>query len=363
MKVVYDPVYRFASSFDPQTGFYYRTNVKGEEGGDTGRDPLRASFPHLLDIGIMGHCVHGKAGYCLDSGVQCYQDGPGKYGPNMSLEDFKRIADQCENRVYQFALGGRGDPDQHEDFAEILAYCRHRGIVPNFTSSGLGFNARIIKLAQEYCGAVAISWYRAEHTLEAVNLLLEAGVKTNIHYVIGSNTIDGAIELLEEDAFPKGINRVIFLLHKPVGLGQRDNVLKIADDRAVRFFRMFNQEKYSERTGFDSCSVPGLLNLAPSIHPATIDTCEGARFSAYVSPDLKMLPCSFDQDYRWAVDLRQHTLQEAWESARFEDFRNRLGDGCPGCEQRELCLGGCPVVREIVLCDRIQIRVEGGAGC
>lgn len=31
-----------------------------ENGKDTGRDPFLASFPELLDIGIMGRCEHGK---------------------------------------------------------------------------------------------------------------------------------------------------------------------------------------------------------------------------------------------------------------------------------------------------------------
>lgn len=38
---------------------------------------------------------------------------------------------------------------------------------------------------QKYCGAVAVSWYRSEYTLNAIQMLLNAGVKTNIHYVLG----------------------------------------------------------------------------------------------------------------------------------------------------------------------------------
>ena len=38
----------------------------------------------------------------------------------MKLEDFKELVNQCRGKTYQFALGGCGDPDQHEDFEEIL---------------------------------------------------------------------------------------------------------------------------------------------------------------------------------------------------------------------------------------------------
>lgn len=352
LKVVRDPTYGFASSFDPATGLYYRTNVKGPSGEDTGRDAFRASFPHLLDVGIMGHCRHGALGYCLEAGVQCYQDGPNRREPNMSFEDFRRLADECEGKVYQFALGGRGDPDQHEDFGRILAYCRAKGIVPNFTTSGLGLDDEAVRLARDYCGAVAVSWYRREHTFAAIERLLAAGVKTNIHYVIGQRTLDEAIVLMERKAFPAGVNRVIFLLHKPVGLGQPENVLRLSDPRVARFFGLFNRNEFCEKAGFDSCCVPGLINLSPAIHPSTFDTCEGARFSAYVSPDLKLLPCSFDQRGRWAADLGRQSIAQAWESAPFEDFRHRLEAACPGCARRADCLGGCPITGEIVLCDR-----------
>jgi len=153
---------------------------------------------------------------------------------------------------------------------------------------------------------------------------------------------------------------VVFLLHKPVGLGPRTNVLSPFDIRVKRFFSLFNDVRFCDIAGFDSCSVPALINLAPAIHPATFDACEGGRFSAYVSPDMKMLPCSFDQDHRWAVDLMSHTLEEAWRSPQFDAFRLRLKERCPGCVSRDQCLGGCPISREIVLCERFQTVMNSG---
>ena len=71
----------------------------------------------------------------------CYQDGLHRNDANMSVDDFARIARQCSRRTYQFALGGCGDPDQHENFADILGICKEEGIVLNFTTSGLGIKA------------------------------------------------------------------------------------------------------------------------------------------------------------------------------------------------------------------------------
>ena len=97
----------FVSAFDEKSGKYMRTGIlRGKK--DTGVDPFMASFPELLDVGIMGHCIHGRTGLCVKAGIECYQDGLHRMEPNMSLEDFKSIVDQCRGRTFQIALGGCG---------------------------------------------------------------------------------------------------------------------------------------------------------------------------------------------------------------------------------------------------------------
>ncbi len=310
------------------------------------------SFPELLDIGIMGSCAHGKSGLCLKSGVQCYQNGPGESQPDMKLEDYKRLVDQCRGRTFQVALGGRGDPDMHRDIVEILAYTRENGVVPNFTTSGFGLKKELLPHIRRYCGAVAVSWYRNKYTERALDLLLSAGVRTNIHYCLSSATIDEAIERVENGTFPKGINWVVFLLHKPVGLGTKDNVLKAGDERVRRFFSLFNDGGIADKAGFDSCSVPALLRYADNIDPMCIEACEAGRFSAYISPDYKMYPCSFEKDPDFGIDLYEHSLEEAWNGVKFNEFRDRFKSGCGGCPRRSSCFGGCPVVPEITLCGK-----------
>ena len=347
-----DTKHNFISTFDTETGFYARTGII-ENGVDTGIDPFMSSFPELIDVGVMGFCKHGRSGLCIKSGVQCYQNGLETKYPNMTFENFKRIVDECKGKCYQFSLGGRGDVDQHENFEEILKYCRDNNIVPNFTSSGLGFNKEIVDICKKYCGAVAISWYRQPHTLRAIQMLLDAGVKTNIHYVLGNNSIDEAIERVKNNDFPNGINAVIFLLHKPVGLGTQANILCEYDPRVKRFFEAIENVDHNFKIGFDSCTVPALINYTTKINPDSYDTCEGGRWSMYITSDMKALPCSFDnQDLKWAYDISNDTIQNAWDSDVFEDFRNHFRNSCSGCSRRRECMGGCPIRREIVLCEK-----------
>ena len=347
--IIEDKKYHFKSAFDTETGAYVRTGVLDEKGKDTGTDPFMASYPHLIDVGIMGHCIHGKTGLCAKAGIGCYQSGMLVEQRNMSVEDFRWIAEQSKGRCNQFALGGRGDPDQHEYFEETLRIWRENMLVPYFTTSGYGMTPEIAKLCKQYCGAVAVSWYRSEYTLKAIQMLLQAGVKTNIHYVLGNNSMEEAIERLRNNDFPEGINAVIFLLHKPAGQGTKANMLKADDPRVAAFFAEV-EKRHFFKVGMDSCNVPGAINFCKTVRPESLDTCEGGRYSCYIGADMNMVPCSFDQEKRYQVSLREMTIEEAWNSEAFERFRNRMRGACPDCEKRELCMGGCPLMPEIVFC-------------
>ena len=342
----------FVSMFNTDNGFYMRTGVLDENGKDTGVDPFMASFPELLDIGIMQTCV--CAHRCK---VDCYQKACDRTGNNMSVEDYKSILNQCDGKLLQCALGGAGDVDTHENFEEILSITREHNIVPNFTTSGIMMTPEKAKICKKYCGAVAVSEHNAEYTDRALDMLLDAGVKTSIHYVLGNNSIDEAIKRLKNDSFKQGINAVVFLLYKPVGLGRQENVLLPNDPKVKEFFSLINQCNFHHKIGFDSCTCDGIINNTDSINLDSLDFCEGGRFSAYIDANMNMMPCSFaNQDPKWHMNLRDYTIQEVWDSEMFNRFRYSLSHSCPSCPNRAICGGGCPLVNQITLCNRQERR-------
>lgn len=350
-----DAEFAFETFFNPITGEYLRTGLLDSAGQETGQEPFMASFPHLLDVGIMGHCNHGLSGKCTAVGNQCYQSGATKWQANMPLTDFKNIVDQSEGKVWQFALGGRGDPDQHEEIEKILSYSREHGIVPNLTTSGYELTSAKANLISKYCGAAAVSWYKTEYTQRAIDLLLATGIKVNLHFVLSRQSIDEAIEMIEHQQLPAQINRIIFLLFKPIGQGQQQDVLPF-DQKTKYFFSLMDSAYGLQKMGFDSCSVPAVVNCTNIVDPNCYDACEAGRFSAYVTPDLQLLPCSFDQTQRWSVSLHNRSLQSAWRSPQFDDFRHQLEAACPQCARRELCLGGCPIEPSVTLCESKKER-------
>ena len=235
MNIKVDDKERFISVFNEKTGSYFRSGViEDDKTFETmkntknvghlflqsimagGKDPFMASYPELLDIGIMQTCVCSHK-----CNVDCYQKAVERSGANMSLENLEKILKESEGRLFQCALGGAGDVDTHENFEEVVKLCNQYRIVPNFTTSGIAMTKEKAEICKKYCGAVAVSEHFADYTDKALDLLLEAKVKTNIHYVLNNESIDIAIDRMKNNGFKKGINAVVFLLYKPVGLGKK----------------------------------------------------------------------------------------------------------------------------------------------
>jgi radical SAM protein with 4Fe4S-binding SPASM domain len=354
MKTYFDTQNKFKEIFNPKNGFYLRTGVLDEQGKDTGKNPFQRNFPSLLDVGVMGHCKNSK-----ECTIGCYQGKLAK--PNMSLDTFKGIIDQCKDKTFEVALGGFGSPNEHKEFEEIVKYARNNGVVPNYTTSGIELTDEQIKATKKYCGAVAVSWYRQIYTYSSISRFIYGGCKTNIHYVLSDRSIDEAIWRLGHNSFPEGVNAVIFLLFKPVGCGKNSDVLHYSDPRVERFYSAIENNHLSFKVGLDACNMPGVINFSKKINPISTSPCDGGSFSAYITSDNFMLPCSFDNVTRkYAFDLNGYTIEEGWKSEQFETFRNYHRSSCPSCPHQNDCRGGCPIVKEINLCNKEEMEYYEG---
>ena len=72
-----------------------------------------------------------------------------------------------------------------------------------------------------------------------------------------------------------------------------------------------------------------------------------------------MTLCSFDQGKKYYVPLRDSSIEEVWNGKIFDQFRGKMRRACPGCEKKELCMGGCPLMSGIVFCDSEKRTIEG----
>lgn len=217
-----------------------------------------------------------------------------------------------------------------------MQICCENKLVPKYTISGFGMTDAQIQLTKKYCGAFAVNWYRSKYAEEAIKKFISAGCKTNIHYVLSKNSIAEAVERLSGNGFINGINAVIFLMHKPVRQGERDNMITPDNSLLKKFCRLVNKQEQHYKIGFDSCSVPMIINHCPNIAKVMLDTCEDGRYSCYISSEMVMLSCSFDREEKYGISLQGKTIREVWNSESFESFRNSLRHSCPDCADREV---------------------------
>lgn len=349
-----DKKYSFWEMFNENNGTLIRSDVKG-----TKMDPYMRSFPELIDIGVMGHCISGEKGLCKMAGIDCYQKGDETFHENMSLDDYKRIIDEASGKTFQVALGGAGDPNKHENFREMLCYTRLKGIVPNLTTSGYGLTEEETNLIGTYCGAVAVSFYSRllgeresnEITINAIKMF-QGKITTNIHYVISRDSISEAIYRLENEMWPEGINAIIFLLYKPVGHGVKEKAI-LPRDALERFIDAALSKKHKYAVGFDTCFTPVLFDYMNYIEINSIDSCEAARFSMYIDSMLNAYPCSFDnQKKQYCVSMRDKTIAEVWNSDIFKRFRS-VRCRASNCLHEGVCYGGCG----------LELGINNGRSC
>lgn len=337
-----DKKYQFVEYFNENNGTLVRSNVL-QNHMETDNLPTMRSFPELIDIGIMGTCIASQHGMCLVAGVDCYQNAPIRQRPNMSYEHYLQILDQCTGHTFQIALGGAGDPNKHEDFERILLATREHRIVPNLTTSGFELSEHEISLINQYCGAVAVSYYSKldeydretnQLTISAIRALVNAGCTTNVHYVLSKENVHEAIKRIKKGYFPQGINAIIFLLYKPVGLADKSKMLTASDPGYIELIKAINKGNCKYKIGIDSCQAPAIRMYCPNVAPETIEYCDAARFSMYIDCELLAYPCSFGHNQpHYSVDLKCTNIEEAWESKQFELFRNIQNKNCAKCSK------------------------------
>lgn len=318
--------------FQSSTGLEILQGINGNP------DPFSLCLPSLLDVGVMGTCQN-RCTFCYQGRIQ---------QPNMKLSDFMSIIDYIKVHTNQVALGGRGDPNKHPHFKEMLEYCRKNNVVPNYTTSGIDLTEDEIEISK-MCGAVAVSEYEKDFTYNAIQKFLDAGIKTNIHQILHKGTFNKCLSIIrgyhvwkikDEKSREIGslvdmdrLNAVIFLLFKPQGSGKELLDLVPYNYQLMAISDVIFKPSCKFKIGMDSCLANHVLKYTtPTPSQAmSIDTCEAARMSGYITPDMKFKPCSF-ADSNTEVDLRSYSISKIWNlSNSFNNFRDSLKENPRSC--------------------------------
>lgn len=331
------PSQHYRVVFHQQTGFFVRKEETGFPEPTWAEDG-----PELIDLSITNYCERGCS--------FCYRNTSRSDASFMSIADVEKVVSQAlACGTMQIALGG-GNPNQHPQFVEILKLIREHDIVPSYTTNGDGLSEDVLQATAMYCGAMAVSVY-TPYEEDRYEIMLARiknyGITVNLHAIIRNDTLDMWIKWLQSPpSFLKYVNAIIFLNYKPVR-GKPE----MPDKEKVRLFFETVNKCHCVKIGFDSCSISGIVRWmdTPSY---LIEPCEAARFSAFVSEDLKMYPCSFMVELGLYGNLREQSLLEIWQqNEHFQSFRSdKLHERCEGCQFSETCRGGCRLYPNINFC-------------
>ncbi len=309
-------------------------------------NPVCAPWPELADISISNYCTKGCE--------FCYKDSTEK-GRIMSAEEYDFVLESLTSgrwgSVFQVALGG-GEPLENPDFPRIIDLTRKRGIVPNFTTNGIHLEKAVAEQIAEKVGSVAVSVNScADLQPDKIQILTDAGIRTNLHFVLDSNSIHEAIDILEgryNDVL-QHLNGVVFLTYKPKGRAAPGKCLKPGDN-LTKFVSLTDNNKCCAHIGFDACFVPVLMRFTKT-NVDYIDSCECGFFSVYIDENLNVKPCSFANNDKYTYSLKKYSFEEIWER-KYQKYRNEiLANSCESeCPNKEHCRGKCSYFDELSFC-------------
>lgn len=328
MKYIHD-IYGYKALFDDKTGLLLRYEPKNEHLF------WKQSGPELLDVSITNYCEKG-CDFCYR------RSNPS--GKSISIDLYKKILQEAKQScVTQIALGG-GNPNQHPYFINILKMTREQGIIPTYTTNGQGMTDEIYVASSKYAGAVAVSWYEPyQDALNVIDKCNHYNITVNLHYVLNAKNISNAQKLLQS-SYTNKVNSIIFLNYKPVGSSKRQ-ILQYNQELKNFLENAINNK--SCKIGFDSCMISHLAQHKDLININSVDFCEAARFSAFISETGLVYPCSFMCGAGASGhSIKNKSLIDIWQNSfDFIKIRKKIlyGDNkCSSCNFFDFCHSGCP---------------------
>lgn len=194
---------------------------------DKSKPITELTWPEFYDVALNGDSIKGmcKTGGCTYCYTSANKDGYYTDKAAQKIKDY--FGNLTENqRPFQVAIGGNGEPTEHPEIIDILRSFNELGIVPNYTTNGVLLhknNVKLIEATKQYCGGVAITYHPhlEKFFRRGLDLLISEGIKTNIHFVVGNKeSIDKFVEVYMD--YKNKVDYFVILPYMNVGFGAND---------------------------------------------------------------------------------------------------------------------------------------------
>lgn len=278
MRVRRDETANYSAIFT-DTGKTYRYSI------DPRREIGHLEHPEVIDISL-GTLCRGGCRYCYASSTVSgvlYSSVVEKARMYFSVVP-------REHFPFQVAIGGGGEPTLHPEFIEMLYYLRGEEIMPNYTTNGMHLSDEILFATKEVCGGVAVSAHKHLPWEKAVRTLLDHGVRTNIHVVIGE--VGSSKFAQEVRAKFEEVEYVVLLPMIQIGFAENSQVSIGEIQDCVDLMASGGYALGAMITGYASS---GQVSI-----PDEVDAYDHEKFSGYLmlDDDLILRKSSFDLSVR-----------------------------------------------------------------
>ena len=178
------------------------------------------TYPEFYDVAINSKCF-GACDYCY---VMATHKGHNYDDILNKINDY--FGSMSENqRPFQVAIGGAGEPTLHPDFAASLVLFKNLGIMPNYTTNGMHLTDWLVEVTKEYAGGVAITCHPhlERHWRRGIEKL--AGItRLNLHVIISDKeSVDKFFDVYEE--YKDVVEYFVLLPYQAVGFAKEIETL------------------------------------------------------------------------------------------------------------------------------------------
>lgn len=239
---------------------------------DQSKQFLPLPYAELEDVGLNTKCL-ANCSYCYTSAI--------KNGVN--FQDIVRKADEVygsmtmNQRPFQIAIGGSGEPTLHPDFLDFVKAVKSYDILPNYTTNGMHVTEELLRVTEEVCGGVAISYHPhiSKVFFNALERFSQVNTVLNAHYIIGEPGTFNAFLELYSNTHDK-IKYFVLLPYQSAGRAKHVNVEKEWNE----LFDFLSKEKMNN-LAFGALFYEYLSNRKDLIKDLDLDVYEPEVFSGY----------------------------------------------------------------------------------
>lgn len=240
---------------------------------DSTKEMLQPKYPEFYDVAINDLC-YGNCPYCYVSATN-----KGKNFSNV-IDKIKFIfGNMSENeRPFQVAIGGAGEPTAHPDFVETLKTFYGLGVAPNYTTNGMHVTDKVLEGTSHYSEGVAISCHPHLEKIwrKGVEQYQKIKTKLNLHIIVSDEkSFDNFVNIFND--YESVVDHFVLLPYMSVGRAKEKDT---KFDKLFELFNCFTKDQQS-KLGFGA-HFYNYLQTNENAKKLNISLYEPEMFSAYV---------------------------------------------------------------------------------